>query len=93
MSVHYKQQKLSKNHQCSICGVAFSEKYELKRHILRVHEKVKDFQCESCHKGFYGAHHLKRHVMRIHEKSWNYEKSDRENFADSSLLDSSNNPQ
>ena len=89
--VHNKQkQKLkSKDHQCSICGISFSEKHELKRHILRVHEKVKDLYCPwpSCNRGFYGAQHLKRHIMRIHEKSWNYEKSDRENFAESS-----NNP-
>ena len=89
--VHNKhRQKLkSKGHQCSICGISFSEKYELKRHILRVHEKVKDLYCSwpSCNRGFYGAQHLKRHIMRIHEKSWNYEKSDRENFAESS-----NNP-
>ena len=36
------------NTKCENCGKGFSSKGKLKRHILEVHEKVKDYKCVFC---------------------------------------------
>ena len=85
---HNRQKSFS--NQCNICFMDFTSADAIKIHINTVHEGIKNYKCnictssfstDFCPKTFYGVYHLMRHVMRIHKKSWNYKKSDRENFA------------
>ena len=59
--------------QCFICGKVFSDKWASKKHILYVHEKMKNFECSICKKRF-GTNTLKeRHIKQVHEKLKNFE--------------------
>ena len=58
--------------QCNSCGLSFSKADNLKRHILRIHEKRKDFKCDSCGREFFDAKSLKNHINRIHEGQKDY---------------------
>ena len=46
---------------CTICGVDFSQRPNLKRHIEGVHEK-KQHACPSCEKIFSDSGNLKKHI-------------------------------
>lgn len=52
---------------CSICGKHFNYPRSVVRHILSVHEKVKDFECEYCDKRFSDKGDLNKHMKRFHE--------------------------
>ena len=53
--------------QCGQCGKYFSEAYNLKRHIRRIHDGQRDYECKSCDKSFFEEYDLKRHIRRNHE--------------------------
>lgn len=52
------------NFECSNCNKIFGTMYQLKRHILRVHEKLKRFACDKCPIKFYDKYSLKVHHVR-----------------------------
>ena len=45
-----------------------SAKVDLKKHILAVHENVRDYQCDICKKAFPLKGDLNKHVQTVHEK-------------------------
>ena len=64
---------MSSNYQCNECNkTAFSREDSLKRHILRLHNKVTKTPCDTCGKSFYDKHSLKKHKQTIHEGLRNY---------------------
>ena len=64
---------MSSNYQCNECNkTAFSREDSLKRHILRLHNKVAKTPCDTCGKSFYDKHSLKKHKQTIHEGLRNY---------------------
>ena len=48
-------------------------KKSLERHILTVHENIRDFLCQFCKKAFLKKDHLKRHIQTVHEKKRDFE--------------------
>ena len=54
------------NKICELCRKSFSTADNLKKHILIIHEGLKDYKCESCSKLFSQAGDLKRHIHIIH---------------------------
>jgi len=55
------------NCSCKLCGVNFSRKYELKRHIKTQHLiEQRKFECQLCHRRFKRTDHLRAHQRRIH---------------------------
>lgn len=55
---------VGKQLKCDICGKAFKDKYQLKKH-QKIHSGEKPFACETCGKRFMCTTHLKSH-MRTH---------------------------
>lgn len=53
---------------CSICGKHFNYPRSVIRHILSVHQKIKDFECEICSKKFSDKGDLNKHKAKIHKK-------------------------
>ena len=45
----------------------------MKKHILHVHEGVKNYNCEQCGKSFSTMYRLKVHISCVHEGIRNYE--------------------
>ena len=62
--------------QCGQCGKYFSEAYNLKRHIRRIHDGQRDYECKSCGKSFFEEYDLKRHIRRNHEDDDKDSKAD-----------------
>ena len=62
--------------QCGQCGKYFSEAYNLKRHIRRIHDGQRDYECKSCDKSFFEEYDLKRHIRRNHEDDDKDSKAD-----------------
>ena len=63
--------KSIRNHICGECGYATSYKFDLKRHIEGVHEKIpkiKKHVCEDC--GYASSHKgdLNKHIKGVHNK-------------------------
>jgi hypothetical protein len=66
-AVHYKD-----NHECDVCGVAFSRNENLTRHKKLKHEDMPEetkHTCDECGKQFTRADNLKKHVMKLHSES------------------------
>ncbi|XP_067684404.1 gastrula zinc finger protein XlCGF26.1-like [Haliotis asinina] len=56
---------------CSQCDQTFSKHSKLAKHLLQVHEIVKNFQCTVCSFATTSTKLLRRHFVRMHEsKSW-----------------------
>lgn len=53
---------------CSFCGKHFNYPRSVIRHILSVHEKVKDFECEICARKFSDKGELNKHKKKFHEE-------------------------
>eukprot|EP00190_Bangiopsis_sp_CCMP1999_P004787 CAMPEP_0198731158 /NCGR_PEP_ID=MMETSP1475-20131203/28435_1 /TAXON_ID= ORGANISM="Unidentified sp., Strain CCMP1999" /NCGR_SAMPLE_ID=MMETSP1475 /ASSEMBLY_ACC=CAM_ASM_001111 /LENGTH=397 /DNA_ID=CAMNT_0044494085 /DNA_START=10 /DNA_END=1203 /DNA_ORIENTATION=+ len=51
---------------CGVCNVEFRRNYDLKRHMVSVHEKRKDYVCSLCKKGFSQTGHLNEHIRVTH---------------------------
>lgn len=52
---------------CPICGKIFSQKPNLQKHIVTVHEGLKDFKCDECGKCFGQKGTLKLHKKTTHD--------------------------
>jgi KRAB domain-containing zinc finger protein len=61
LSLHQIKHSGAKNFPCNVCGKMFSTPGNLKNHIQRIHEKLKEHQCDECeYKGF-NKHELEDH--------------------------------
>ena len=49
-----------------MCGVQFSKKYSLARHIKTVHERIRGFKCEHCNQSFGEAGNRNKHMEIVH---------------------------
>ncbi|XP_071442935.1 zinc finger protein 37-like [Hetaerina americana] len=49
---------------CGECGMSFSEKYQLRRHVGGVHDKAKRYTCNVCGKQFLHSHNFKNHALQ-----------------------------
>ena len=47
-------------------------KTKLKRHVLAVHEGIKEFKCEICDKAFSQKSHKNSHMENVHEGIRNF---------------------
>jgi len=56
----------SRPFKCETCGLTFSKKSHLTRHVETVHEKKRPFHCEDCGQSFGLASNLKQHKAAIH---------------------------
>ena len=54
---------------CEECGKSFKKKFCLKRHVDRVHAKIKNYICPHCQKGFFLNENLKKHIKNMHKKA------------------------
>ena len=51
---------------CDKCHRPFKRKGDLKRHVRRVHEKIRDAICPVCSKAFGEDYNMRRHINRVH---------------------------
>lgn len=56
------------SYSCPICHVPIKRKYDIQRHILGVHAKVRAFDCKLCTQTFQQRGHLNAHIVYTHEK-------------------------
>jgi hypothetical protein len=59
--------KIKRNTNEIFCKYSAFERGDLRRHIDRVHEKIKQHQCNICHMSFGKEGNLKTHVKKIHQ--------------------------
>ena len=59
-------QKIAKNVPCNQCPKTFSSKIEMRTHVKRIHENVKDKVCPHCSYATYSGFNLKLHVSKMH---------------------------
>merc|ERR1712150_268450 len=52
--------------QCNQCSYVATAKSSLTRHVMTVHNKVKNFECENCGQEFGLKHRLKNHKRIKH---------------------------
>jgi hypothetical protein len=62
------RQNLNKIHEneCDICAKQYASKRNLREHLQRVHEKIRNFQCDRCPYKCFEESVLRRHKQRIH---------------------------
>jgi len=65
-SVKRQYERWQKPHQCETCGMAFKRAYDMKRHGIAVHHKVRDFKCSHCGRMFTQSGHMHEHVRVAH---------------------------
>ncbi|KAJ8906147.1 hypothetical protein NDN08_002642 [Rhodosorus marinus] len=53
--------------ECPECGAQFVRIYEMKRHVMSVHLKVRNFVCKQCDKAFTQKAHLTNHIYAVHD--------------------------
>ena len=51
---------------CDKCGKQFDMRYQLKKHIKVVHDKIRDQQCHLCEKNFKTKDVLREHISSVH---------------------------
>ena len=51
---------------CGQCSFKTTNKYSLKKHTSKVHEKIIKYACKSCEKEFTCSKHLSRHTNSVH---------------------------
>ena len=59
--------KRKKSHNCNLCSLNFSQKSDLKKHILTDHAGIKPFKCLSCESRFLRKFDLRFHIESVHE--------------------------
>uniref|UniRef100_A0A1I8MFU0 C2H2-type domain-containing protein n=1 Tax=Musca domestica TaxID=7370 RepID=A0A1I8MFU0_MUSDO len=83
---HLRRHTNEKIFECTLCGLKYARKYNLKDHIDRVHGTVnklemgvvnqniqkKDFQCDSCEKVFKSKRSLQDHCLTHHDSKPNH---------------------
>ncbi|KAJ8901388.1 hypothetical protein NDN08_007234 [Rhodosorus marinus] len=55
-----------KEHLCETCGMPFKRSYDMKRHNVSVHKKVREFKCPHCDRCFTQSGHMHEHVRMTH---------------------------
>ncbi|KAJ8901384.1 hypothetical protein NDN08_007230 [Rhodosorus marinus] len=55
-----------KQYRCETCGMSFARGYDMKRHVIAVHQKIRDFECTHCMKTFTQSGHLHEHIRVVH---------------------------
>ena len=53
--------------KCDDCAKTFNSHYNLQRHHLTVHQKLKSYKCETCGKNFGEKQALNNHNISVHE--------------------------
>ncbi|KAJ6648668.1 Zinc finger protein [Pseudolycoriella hygida] len=76
---HVNSHSKDKNFKCEFCGSAVKSIFTLRKHIKKIHMKVKSFEasdprfeCCTCKKYFTTAEGLKRHDLRYHIDSYQF---------------------
>ena len=67
LSVHMMTHRGEKPFECQSCGMNFTRKYDMLRHVKKIHENIrpvkeKPHQCEYCEKAFENMYQLTRHL-------------------------------
>uniref|UniRef100_A0A7S2ZCB0 C2H2-type domain-containing protein n=1 Tax=Rhodosorus marinus TaxID=101924 RepID=A0A7S2ZCB0_9RHOD len=55
-----------REHRCETCGTTFKRSYDMKRHNISVHRKVREFKCPHCDRSFTQSGHMHEHVRMRH---------------------------
>lgn len=55
-----------RQYRCTICDGGFTSPYQLKRHVLRLHERGETHICEQCGRGFTQQSLLSTHIYKKH---------------------------
>ena len=66
---HLRDQGLTDKVVCDTCGKEFGDKYDLRTHIARMHERTDDFHCDKCSQKYPSKNSLQRHKNRVHAES------------------------
>ena len=53
---------------CMECGRRFTQKGNLKRHVMSVHKGDRPFACNQCDATFGTKRNLSRHISAVHKK-------------------------
>ncbi|XP_041981644.1 gastrula zinc finger protein XlCGF62.1-like, partial [Aricia agestis] len=61
--------------KCPQCQKYFVSKYNLKKHLKRVHAKQKEFVCTICSKAFAFNNELGKHMSSVHYKNYGGKKT------------------
>ena len=61
------EQSHSGGFPCNICKKTFAYKFNLKTHIMQVHDKVFPYECQLCSKGFTKTQNLRKHNEQEHD--------------------------
>ena len=57
-----------KEYECSLCPHASQNSYDLKRHVRRMHDKIRNEEkCNQCERTFTEQRYLKYHVESVHD--------------------------
>lgn len=72
---------------CEVCGITFAKRGNKMRHILTVHNRLKQFECDQCGAKFGLKADLGRHRFRIHESRSFTCESCGKSFAEESQLE------
>ncbi len=62
-------QKKCLTHFFQVCGKTLGNKQKLQRHIMEVHQRLRNHICRVCNKGFPRAEKLKQHEETAHDES------------------------
>ena len=64
---HKKFVHSDKSFECNQCEWKFTTSWDLKRHIERIHDKIKDYECKECNKEFFKKTDFNNHLSAVHE--------------------------
>ncbi|KAJ6648669.1 Transcriptional repressor CTCF [Pseudolycoriella hygida] len=67
---HVNSHSKEKNFKCSFCETAVKSIFTLRKHIKRVHLKIRMFECQICKRQFTTLDGLKNHDLRRHKNSY-----------------------
>ena len=65
--MHFQTVHHERNYKCEFCEKSFIASNDLKVHIKRIHDCVKDINCESCSKLFSTTKDMKEHTKKKSE--------------------------